>query len=153
MSSTDVDVSSCKIRGEQPYMATTCRVFVVCGDEGQRSASARPSPWLCARRLLPLSVPGVDALVLVRSEQMRQLVVTSGTSLNALCPMRLRRAIMYLRRLCPGAPASALFSLVAARSPLCTEFGMPLALQGDEPTRKTARSPSRDTFIEEAPHG
>jgi hypothetical protein len=40
---------------------------------------------------------------------------------------------------------------VAARALPCTGCGMPLALEGEEETRKTARSPSREPLTEETP--
>jgi len=60
-----------------------------------------------------LSTPGGDALVLVRSEQLRQPVATAGGTVDSLLPPRCRCVIVHSRRLCPDAPAAERFSMVA----------------------------------------
>jgi hypothetical protein len=74
----------------------------------------------------------VNARILFRAAQIRQSIETAGEIVDALRPPCLRRARVHSRLLCPGAPASVLCSLVAARLPPCTGFGMPLALERDE---------------------
>jgi hypothetical protein len=61
-----------------------------------------------------------------------------------------RRAIMHIRRSCPGAPASALCSLVAERSPHVPGFGTPFAA---EETRSSVRVPRLEASRKENPMG
>ena len=80
--------------------------------------------------------------------------------MDTLRPPRLRRAILHIRRRCPGTPTSARCSLVAQRSPHVPGVGISLALAGEEETRSSARVPrseavrqARSTERESRPHG
>jgi hypothetical protein len=87
-------------------------------------------PCQARRQLVSLSLPCVNVRILIRSNQIRPSIVTTVGSLDTLGPPHLRRAVVHIRGLCPGAPAWARISMVAERLPRCTGVGMPLAFEG-----------------------